>query len=139
MTLQRDRCLVRLFAFAGGLVAFASLFGGCYRRISISMERIGAQYVLHFQTGGQDAGVRALFVSTLEDGKATDNLCEWHAQIPLHPVVGQWTYGAPLPAEYTSEGCRPLRPGLYRVQAVGFGAGGILNVRLDQAGNVQPL
>ena len=135
----RDRWLVRLFALAGGLVAFASLFSGCYRKISISMERIGAQYVLHFKTGGRDAGVRALFVSALEDGDTTGNVCEWHAQLPLHPLVGKWTYGGSLPAEYERKGCPPLTPGLYRIQAVGFGTGGILNVRLDQAGNVQPL
>jgi hypothetical protein len=139
MALQRDRWLVRLLAFAGGLIAFASLLGGCYRKMSISMERIGAQYVLHFKASGQDAAVRALFVSTLEEGKATGNVCEWGAQLPLHPVVGKWIYGGSLPAEYESKGCRPLTAGLYRVQALGFGGGGILNVRLDQAGNVQPL
>jgi hypothetical protein len=101
------------------------------------MERSGAQYVLHFKTGGQDAAVRALFVSTLQDER-TGYVCEWGAQMPLHPVVGNWIYGDSLPGEYKSGGCEPLTPGLYRVQAVGFGAGGILDVRIDPAGNVQP-
>jgi hypothetical protein len=125
------------FGIACGLLLVSGAPSGCYRKMSISIERSGDKYVLRFKTGGQDAGVRALFVSTLQEGSATDSVCEWHAQLPLHPVVGTWIYGDPLPGEYQSNGCAPLTPGLYRIQAVGFGGGGILNVQIDPAGNVQ--
>jgi hypothetical protein len=101
--------------------------------MSLSMERIDSRYVLRFKNRGQDAAVRALFVATPQ---ATGYVCEWAAQRPLHPVVGKWIYGDSLPSEYDSHGCAPLTAGTYRIQAVGYGAGGILDVRIDAAGDV---
>jgi hypothetical protein len=121
-----------------GAVLMVGGAAGAYQKMSVSLERTGKQYVLTFTAGGRAALVRALFVSVIEDGKATDTICEWHVQHPTNPVVGKWVYGDALPPEYEKHGCAPLAPGLYRVQAVGVGAGGILDVRIDAAGSVQP-
>jgi hypothetical protein len=137
--IRRSGWLLGALAMAGGLLVMRNVVSARSMRMSISMERSGSQYVLRFKAGGQDAAVRALYISILEGDNAAGTICEWGAQFPVHPFVGKWIYRDALPTEYESKGCPPLDPGRYRVQAIGFGGGAILNVQIDSAGEVQAL
>jgi len=122
------------------LIAFALMLGartshGMFPGVKVSVERVDNQYVFSFRIGDDEAQISNVVVAAMQGGKRTADVCRVFAQHPRNPIQGRWAYGT-APTGFQKQGCRPLGPGSYFIEAIGAGDG-TLEFDIDAKGAVR--